>query len=96
MLSFTYKVKQGHQIFSFSARLLYEDLTSALPTDVTVTRPGRRDDAALKKRHILVEANGVECVGSHQADHLEPSIQYWKFTSYKEKCVSAGFSLCKC
>nr|XP_034369773.1 centromere protein O isoform X2 [Arvicanthis niloticus] len=40
MLSFTYKVEHGHQIFSFSARLLYEDLTSALPTDVTVTRPG--------------------------------------------------------
>ncbi|XP_028633918.1 centromere protein O isoform X2 [Grammomys surdaster] len=40
LLSFTYKVEQGCQTFSFSARLLYEDLTSALPTDVTVTRPG--------------------------------------------------------
>lgn len=40
LLSFTYKVDQGHQNFSFSARLLYEDLTATLPTDVTVTCPG--------------------------------------------------------
>ncbi|GAB1297270.1 Centromere protein O [Apodemus speciosus] len=40
LLSFSYKVTQGRQTFSFSARLLYEDLTAALPTDVTVTRPG--------------------------------------------------------
>lgn len=39
LLSFTYKVEQGSQAFSFSARLLYEDLTAALPTGVTVTRP---------------------------------------------------------
>ncbi|XP_032764975.1 centromere protein O isoform X4 [Rattus rattus] len=39
LLSFTYKVEQGTQAFSFSARLLYEDLTAALPTGVTVTRP---------------------------------------------------------
>lgn len=40
LLSFSYKVEQGRQTVSFSARLLYEDLTAALPTDVTVTRPG--------------------------------------------------------
>lgn len=39
LLSFTYKVEHGTQAFSFSARLLYEDLTAALPTGVTVTRP---------------------------------------------------------
>ncbi|XP_055482200.1 centromere protein O [Psammomys obesus] len=40
LLSFTYTVEQRCQTFSFSARLLYEDLTATLPTDVTVTRPG--------------------------------------------------------
>ncbi|EGV98887.1 Centromere protein O [Cricetulus griseus] len=40
LLSFTYKVDQGHQTFSFSATLLYNDLTAALPTGVTVTCPG--------------------------------------------------------
>ncbi|XP_031211317.1 centromere protein O isoform X2 [Mastomys coucha] len=40
LLSFTYKVEQECQTFSFSARLLYEDPTAALPTNVTVTRPG--------------------------------------------------------
>ncbi|EDL01371.1 centromere protein O isoform 1 [Mus musculus] len=40
LLSFTYKVEQRCQTFSFSARLLYEDPTAALPTNVTVTRPG--------------------------------------------------------
>lgn len=39
LLSFTYKVEQRCQTFSFSARLLYEDPTAALPTNVTVTRP---------------------------------------------------------
>lgn len=39
LLSFTYTVEQRCQAFSFSARLLYEDLTATLPTDVTVTRP---------------------------------------------------------
>ncbi|KAL6051549.1 hypothetical protein STEG23_011354, partial [Scotinomys teguina] len=39
LLSFTYKVAQGRQTFSFSARLLYKDLTATLPTDVTVTCP---------------------------------------------------------
>lgn len=40
LLSFTYKVDQGRQTSSFSATLLYEDLTAALPTGVTVTCPG--------------------------------------------------------
>ncbi|XP_050999034.1 centromere protein O [Acomys russatus] len=39
LLSFTYTVEQGCQT-SFSARLVYEDLTASLPTDVTVTWPG--------------------------------------------------------
>ncbi|XP_008846860.1 centromere protein O isoform X2 [Nannospalax galili] len=40
LLSFTYKVDGRDQSFSFSARLLYEDLTATLPTDVTVTYQG--------------------------------------------------------
>ncbi|KAL1783310.1 centromere protein O [Sigmodon hispidus] len=40
LLSFNYKVDEGGQTFSFSARLLYEDLTATLPTDVTVSCPG--------------------------------------------------------
>ncbi|OWK10649.1 CENPO [Cervus elaphus hippelaphus] len=37
LLSFTYKVKLEGQSFPFCARLLYKDLTTTLPTDVTVT-----------------------------------------------------------
>ncbi|ERE67351.1 centromere protein O-like protein [Cricetulus griseus] len=62
LLSFTYKVDQGHQTFSFSATLLYEDLTAALPTGVTVMCPGMGNDASLKKLHTLVQANGVKYV----------------------------------
>ncbi|XP_027477118.1 centromere protein O isoform X1 [Zalophus californianus] len=40
LLSFTYKVEPRGQSFPFCARLLYKDLTTALPTDVTVTYQG--------------------------------------------------------
>uniref|UniRef100_A0A8C2S9H4 Centromere protein O n=1 Tax=Capra hircus TaxID=9925 RepID=A0A8C2S9H4_CAPHI len=40
LLSFTYKVKLEGQSFPFCARLLYKDLTTTLPTDVTVTSQG--------------------------------------------------------
>ncbi|XP_032353035.1 centromere protein O [Camelus ferus] len=40
LLSFTYKVEPKDQSFPFCARLLYKDLTTALPTDVTVTYRG--------------------------------------------------------
>ncbi|XP_005400453.1 PREDICTED: centromere protein O [Chinchilla lanigera] len=39
LLSFTYKVDLMGQ-YSFCARLLYEDLTATLPTDITVTYQG--------------------------------------------------------
>ncbi|XP_063118544.1 centromere protein O isoform X5 [Rattus norvegicus] len=60
LLSFTYKVEHGTQAFSFSARLLYEDLTAALPTGVTVTRPaGLTDSLPL----------GVEASSPHWEEH---------------------------
>ncbi|XP_061289128.1 centromere protein O [Bos javanicus] len=40
LLSFTYKVKPEGQSVPFCARLLYKDLTTTLPTDVTVTSQG--------------------------------------------------------
>nr|XP_030714108.1 centromere protein O isoform X2 [Globicephala melas] len=42
LLSFTYKAEPEGQSFPFCARLLYKDLTTTLPTDVTVTYQGRR------------------------------------------------------
>ncbi|XP_063087590.1 centromere protein O isoform X2 [Cavia porcellus] len=46
LLSFTYKVDQSS---SFRARLLYEDLTVTLPTDVTVTPQGTEALSALRE-----------------------------------------------
>lgn len=40
LLSFTYKAEPRGQAFPFCARLLYEDLTVTLPTDVTITYQG--------------------------------------------------------
>lgn len=40
LLSFTYKVEPYGQSFPFGARLLYKDLTTTLPTDVTITYEG--------------------------------------------------------
>ncbi|TKC48880.1 hypothetical protein EI555_007029, partial [Monodon monoceros] len=40
LLSFTYKAEPEGQSFPFCARLLYKDLTTTLPTDVTVTYQG--------------------------------------------------------
>ncbi|XP_024620241.1 centromere protein O [Neophocaena asiaeorientalis asiaeorientalis] len=40
LLSFTYKAEPEGQFFPFCARLLYKDLTTTLPTDVTVTYQG--------------------------------------------------------
>uniref|UniRef100_A0A673V4N0 Centromere protein O n=1 Tax=Suricata suricatta TaxID=37032 RepID=A0A673V4N0_SURSU len=40
LLSFTYKVEPHGQSFPFCARLLYKDLTTTLPTDVTITYQG--------------------------------------------------------
>ncbi|XP_022369108.1 centromere protein O [Enhydra lutris kenyoni] len=40
LLSFTYKVEPRGQSVPFCARLLYKDLTTTLPTDVTVTYEG--------------------------------------------------------
>ncbi|XP_032722855.1 centromere protein O [Lontra canadensis] len=40
LLSFTYKVEPRGQSVPFCARLLYKDLTTTLPTDVTVTYQG--------------------------------------------------------
>ncbi|XP_026969488.1 centromere protein O isoform X1 [Sagmatias obliquidens] len=40
VLSFTYKAEPEAQSFPFCARLLYKDLTTTLPTDVTVTYQG--------------------------------------------------------
>ncbi|XP_024408287.2 centromere protein O [Desmodus rotundus] len=40
LLSFTYKAEPTGQAFPFCARLLYEDLTVTLPTDVTITYQG--------------------------------------------------------
>ncbi|XP_039094224.1 centromere protein O [Hyaena hyaena] len=40
LLSFTYKVEADGQSFPFCARLLYKDLTTTLPTDVTITYQG--------------------------------------------------------
>ncbi|XP_060025731.1 centromere protein O isoform X3 [Lagenorhynchus albirostris] len=42
LLSFTYKAEPEGQSFPFCARLLYKDLTTTLPTDVTVTYQGKR------------------------------------------------------
>nr|XP_044992288.1 centromere protein O-like [Jaculus jaculus] len=44
LLSFTYKVDQEHQSL-LSARLLYEDLTGTLPTDVTIMHQGMETEA---------------------------------------------------
>uniref|UniRef100_A0A8C3W0F4 Centromere protein O n=1 Tax=Catagonus wagneri TaxID=51154 RepID=A0A8C3W0F4_9CETA len=40
VLSFTYNVELKGRSFPFGARLLYKDLTAALPTDVSVTYQG--------------------------------------------------------
>lgn len=40
VLSFTYNVELKGQSFPFGARLLYKDLTTTLPTDVSVTHQG--------------------------------------------------------
>ncbi|XP_058538682.1 centromere protein O isoform X1 [Neofelis nebulosa] len=40
LLSFTYKVEPQSRSFPFCARLLYKDLTTTLPTDVTITYQG--------------------------------------------------------
>lgn len=49
LLSFTYKVEPRGQSVPFWARLRYKDLTTTLPTDVTVTYRGERKDALAKK-----------------------------------------------
>ncbi|CAH6786875.1 centromere protein O [Phodopus roborovskii] len=51
LLSFTYEVDQGRQTFSFSATLQYENLTAALPTDVTVTCPGAEASTTCWEEH---------------------------------------------
>lgn len=51
LLSFTYKVDQGRETSSFSARLLYEDLTATLPTDVAVTCAGAEASSARWEEH---------------------------------------------
>lgn len=52
LLSFTYKVDQGRETSSFSARLLYEDLTATLPTDVAVTCAGTRKNRVLQFKQM--------------------------------------------
>uniref|UniRef100_A0A8C5L3V6 Centromere protein O n=1 Tax=Jaculus jaculus TaxID=51337 RepID=A0A8C5L3V6_JACJA len=52
LLSFTYKVNQEHQAL-FSARLLYEDLTGTLPTDVTVMYQGAEALSNSWEKHRL-------------------------------------------
>lgn len=49
LLSFTYKVELQGQSVPFCARLRYKDLTTTLPTDVTVTYQGERKDTLAKK-----------------------------------------------
>ena len=49
LLSFTYKAEPTGQAFPFCARLLYEDLTVTLPTDVTITYQGKRKGATVEK-----------------------------------------------
>ncbi|XP_006239917.1 centromere protein O isoform X4 [Rattus norvegicus] len=96
LLSFTYKVEHGTQAFSFSARLLYEDLTAALPTGVTVTRPaGMRNEASLKSLHVLSSSSNWSGVcGIRSSRPLGALCSHTR--NLPISTVSTGFSLCRC
>ncbi|XP_032764970.1 centromere protein O isoform X1 [Rattus rattus] len=96
LLSFTYKVEQGTQAFSFSARLLYEDLTAALPTGVTVTRPaGMRNEASLKSLHVLSgSSNWSGVCGIRSSRPLGALCSHTR--NLPISTVSTGFPLCRC
>ncbi|XP_057597103.1 centromere protein O [Hippopotamus amphibius kiboko] len=82
LLSFTYKVEPEGQSFPFCARLLFKDLTTTLPTDVTVTYQGADALSTTWEEQRAVHENLFSTKPLHQV-----------FTSFARKGEKLDISL---